>query len=423
MKSRKTALIVCLSVVIFGCSQSNIVELPLTVHNAPSPVDTWSVALYAVSGNENDPWKSTYPEIAKFPEGLTGIKYGYIETNLYQAAYQDYLLGNITREMYEEWRRHDTLTLSKTPVRTKIAFVWGNDSDGVLKIAVDVNGNLDLSDDRLFEALEGTVLFSSTNKDSLIRVHAFDVSYEAFVHEQIAPAIVPLFIYYNSQINMFFSMFCQYATAQYKGEQLVIAQFKSDLSYKSIQLALYSGERVKEEDTYRNNEYIEIKGDFFRIIGVNTNKQTLVLEKTKMRTAQVGQHAGFFEAEDFATKAPVSLERLKGKYVLLDFWMTSCGPCIQEFPHLKELYDKTDRTKFEIVGIAAHSTPANIKRTVELHGIAWSQVLSDETNQLVEKYGISGYPSTFLIDPEGVIIAKDLRGKELEEKVLSLLEK
>ena len=421
MNSKKTALIAFLSVVVFGCSQSNIVELPLTIHNAPSPMDTWSIALYAVSENENDTWKNTYPEITKFPEGLTDIKYGFIETNLYQAVYQDYLSGNITSEMYEEWK-HDTLTLSKTPVKTKIAFVWGNDTDGLLKIAVDANGNLDLSDDRLFEALEGTVLFSSTNKDSLIRANAFDLSFEAFVYDQIAPASVPLFIYYNSHVNMFFSMFCQYATVQYKGEQLVVAQFKRDLSYKSIQVAFYTGERIEEQDTYRNNEYIEIKGEIFRIIGVNTNRQTLMLEKTKMRTAQVGQQASAFEAADFTTKETVSLERLKGKYVLLDFWMTSCGPCIQEFPNLKELYTKTDREKFEIIGIAAHSTSTNVKRTIDLHEVTWSQILSDETNRLIEKYGISGYPSTFLIDPQGVIIAKDLRGKELEEKILNLIE-
>jgi peroxiredoxin len=335
-------------------------------------------------------------------------------------------LGNITKEWYEELQKSwnwtpDTLILSKTPVRTKIAFVWGNDSDGVLKIAVDVNGNLDLSDDRLFEALEGSVFISSTNKDSLILAHSFDVSFEAFVHNQIVSASVPLFIRYNSDINMLFSMFCQFATVQYKGEKLAVAQFKSDLSYKSIQVGFYTGEPIEEENTYRNNEYIEIKGKIFRIIGVNTNRQTLVLEKTKMNTAQVGKQAIAFEAADFTTKETVSLERFKGKYVLLDFWMTSCGPCIREFPHLKELYAKTDRAKFEIVGIAAHSTPANIKRTIDLHEVTWSQILSDETNQLIEKYGISGYPSTFLIDPKGVIIAKDLRGKELEEKILSLI--
>jgi peroxiredoxin len=222
---------------------------------------------------------------------------------------------------------------------------------------------------------------------------------------------------------MFFAMFCQYATAQYKDKRLVVAQYKKDLSYKSIQVAYYTGERIAEEDTYRNNEYIEIKGEIFRIVGVNTNRQTLIMERTTMRTAQIGQQANAFEAADFTTKQTVSLERLKGKYVLLDFWMTSCGPCIQEFPQLKELYTKTDREKFEIIGIAAHSTPANVKRTIDLHEITWSQILSDETNQLIEKYGISGYPSTFLIDPQGVIIAKDLRGKELEEKILNLIEK
>ncbi len=84
-----------------------------------------------------------------------------------------------------------------------------------------------------------------------------------------------------------------------------------------------------------------------------------------------------------------------------------CGPCRAEFPYLKNLYSKTDRSEFEILGIA---------------GLPWVQVIADKSNRLLETYGIYGYPTNFLLNPEGVIIAKNLRGKTLEEKVLGLLE-
>jgi len=186
---------------------------------------------------------------------------------------------------------------------------------------------------------------------------------------------------------------------------------------------LKNGEKVTEEDIYRKNEYIEIKDEIFKIIGVNTNKSTLVLEKTdlpktQLLSTQIGYKSYPFQGEEFTEKTPVSSDNLKGKYVLLDFWATWCGPCIQEFPHLKELYSKTDRAKFEIVGIVGDSQPNTLTDAVERYELTWPQIFSDK---ITETYGVNSYPTTFLIDTEGVIVAKNLRGKELEE-ILSLIE-
>ena len=106
---------------------------------------------------------------------------------------------------------------------------------------------------------------------------------------------------------------------------------------------------------------------------------------------------------------------------MLDFWSVTCGPCIAEFPHLKELYSKTDRAKFEIIGIVGHSASDRLKKVIDQHEITWPQILSNDTNKIIENYRISGYPTTLLIDPEGVVVVKNLRGKELEEKILNLM--
>ena len=159
---------------------------------------------------------------------------------------------------------------------------------------------------------------------------------------------------------------------------------------------------------------------------VNTIKNTLVLEKTdlpksQLFSTQIGYYPYPFQGEEFTTKTMISLDRLKGKYVLLDFWAEWCGPCIAEFPHLKELYSKTDRAKFEIIGIAGRSSFDGIKRLIDQHETTWPQIFSDDTNKIIEKYEIRAYPTVFLIDTEGIIIAKNLRGNELEEKILNLI--
>jgi thiol-disulfide isomerase/thioredoxin len=300
-----------------------------------------------------------------------------------------------------------------------------------MKFVVDVNNNLDLSDDRLFTPLDMASIDDNANKDSIAQAQAVNVSFEIFVHNKIVPVSVPLLVMYHSQINMFMSNFSQYATTQYKGEQIAVSSGFTNLSYENIEVVflrddLKKGEKVAEEDKYRKDEYIEIKDDIFKIIGVNLNKNTLVLEKsdllkTQLLSTQIGYKSYLFQGEEFTTKSPISSEALKGKYVLLDFWATWCGPCIQEFPHLKELYSKTDRAKFEIVGIVGDSPSNTLTDAIERYELTWPQLFSNDTNNIKQTYGIKSYPTVFLLDKEGVIIAKNLRGKELEEKILSLI--
>ena len=426
------AVIVFLSVNLCSCVQDKIIELPLTMENGYGPfcpTTLWGIFSNPFSEREeDDPWLKTYPKISKFPEGLANIEYDYLETNLYQSAYQNYLLGNITKEWYDELQKSwiwvpDTLNYSKNPVRTKIAYAWGTDSEGVLQVAVDTNNNLDLSDDTLFSPLNSQFFFEHSNKDSLLQAYFLNASIETFVYNKIVPVSISLFVMYNSQFQRLMLNFFQYATTQYKGEPIAVFTGKY-MDYKDIGLVLINnlknGEKVKKEDIYKENNYIEIKDEIYKILGVNTKKFSLVLEKVDLPKVQQSlPQEKLFQAEEFTTKEIISLESLKGKYVLLKFWGVWCMPCIDELPHISDLYSKTDRTRFEIIGIAVRSAPDRLKKAIELYDITWPQISSDE---IAKAYEVERYPTTFLIDPEGNIIAKDLRGKELEEKILSLIE-
>jgi hypothetical protein len=80
-----------------------------------------------------------------------------------------------------------------------------------------------------------------------------------------------------------------------------------------------------------------------------------------------------------------------------------------------------DRSKFEIISIVGDSTSESLDKMIEKHSILWPQVVSNDINRIKEEYGIKGYPTTFLLNPDGVIIAKNIRGQELENKVLNLM--
>lgn len=119
------------------------------------------------------------------------------------------------------------------------------------------------------------------------------------------------------------------------------------------------------------------------------------------------------------------IENPANKYTLVDFWASWCGPCMGEIPHLKETYDKFHKKGFEIYGVSFDANRDNWLAAIENNGMAWIQVsdLNRFDNPAAKDYAVQSIPSNFLIDTQGVIVAKNLRGEELYKKVEELLGK
>ncbi|WP_291909680.1 TlpA disulfide reductase family protein [Chitinophaga sp. CB10] len=132
-------------------------------------------------------------------------------------------------------------------------------------------------------------------------------------------------------------------------------------------------------------------------------------------------------AEDFAQEDAkgqlVKLSSFKGKYVLVDFWASWCGPCRQENPNVVKAYNKYKDKNFTILGVSLDQDKDRWLRAITQDGLAWTQVsdLKGWGNEVAVQYGIQSIPSNFLIDPTGKIIARNLRGEALEAKLAELL--
>lgn len=119
-----------------------------------------------------------------------------------------------------------------------------------------------------------------------------------------------------------------------------------------------------------------------------------------------------------------SLSDLRGKYVLIDFWASWCGPCRKENPNVVRTYNKYKDKGFEIFSVSLDEDKKRWEKAIEADGLVWENHVSDLKgwkSDVVSLYGFNGIPHTVLIDPEGKIVATKLRGPALEQKLKELL--
>jgi thiol-disulfide isomerase/thioredoxin len=134
---------------------------------------------------------------------------------------------------------------------------------------------------------------------------------------------------------------------------------------------------------------------------------------------QVGDAAPDFSVQTLDDKE-LTLSSFRGKYVLMDFWASWCGPCRGETPYLKSVFDAHGKDQhFAIISLSLDQTVDDAKQYTAENDMAWFQgYLPGVWNSpLLMTYGVSGIPSIWLIGPDGKVVAKDLRGDDIETAV------
>lgn len=106
----------------------------------------------------------------------------------------------------------------------------------------------------------------------------------------------------------------------------------------------------------------------------------------------------------------------KGKYVLVDFWASWCGPCKREIPNIRAAYEKYAPKGLEVLSVAVWDKPEDTKAAAREHGVVWNQIINAQKVP-TDLYGIKGIPQIMLFGPDGTILKRNLRGEGIEEEL------
>ena len=140
------------------------------------------------------------------------------------------------------------------------------------------------------------------------------------------------------------------------------------------------------------------------------------LIETRIETAE-GKMFKDFTIEDSDGKTVKFSDYVgKGKYVLVDFWASWCGPCKAEIPNIKAIYDEYHKKGLEVLSVAVWDRPEATKDTAKVYGVNWKQIIN--AGQVpTELYGIEGIPHIILFGPDGTILKRNLRGEEIGREI------
>ena len=364
--------------------------------------------------NEDGPLVKMYLEAKAAPKGLTDVRYYYGTTDLQQALYQSYRQGFFTQEECMSWFnawQMDTANYSPQPLKVFITAAVGVNEQKDTCIVFDSNANLDFTDDV-------SMLISDQ--------HPTPVFHERWMNGKIVPDST--YVYTETMWGNTWRISSEVTeqTVNLKGNEYLCRIENGGTKYDN-----YTDIQFIAPDTtykYRLGQYANLADTYYMIDSLSTDGRYIHLTEVPDAQSKEAMQIGFrpysFTATTLKGESLNFPDDFKGKYVLLDFWATNCGPCVQEIRDIyPSVYEKYKEKGFEILAVADEKSES-VRQFMEKHPMPWMHIADrDQDSKLKKQFNITSFPTLYLIGPDGKICATEnsLRLTMLERTLKKLL--
>lgn len=407
---------------------SKIIELDKVIHGF-GPSGNFGIAIGSrdlISKNSEE--LKGYPIMKNLPDSLTNIKEYFIILNDLQFYYQNYKQGLYSKEFFlqsvkvRKRKLSDTIHLTDKMVKNTISVVSGLTADNRIVYIVDTNNNNDYSDDEM-----KPLLFDLRKHDDIIK-NSQSVDIEYFDGNSIKKDQQLLWVnnsYESQELTFSFPQF-RYGKVELGNETyLIISEsFSLNNSIYLVKDQPYFSD-LDRKDMINPYQYFNANGFYIQYSPVSQNndkvKLTISTNDSENKIIPVANQVGMLAPNIIGVNVlndlKISLNEYKGKYVYVDFWSSTCPPCIIEFPHINETYNQFNSNEIQFIGVADIRAKTDLKKFVNEKDINWPTIDEAEASTITKGYNINSWPTTYLIDPTGIIIATNLRGKDLYNKL------
>ncbi len=404
--------------------QQDELKLPVTIVQNFGPFYPFFIPIDMKGSKRDEGFQYTYPNVKGIPPDWKNIQQAVIKFDPKQFLYQNYFNGKINKNDFNDLHTlvNDDSQFTKTTIKCFVNIVTGTDQYGKKLVIIDENNNNDFSDDKPFQpiTIDTTEMAMNENIDK--------VKYQRFTGNNIINDFAPIIIASKNK-GLFYSI-PEYAVSPIEKDGhdykiLTRTAYFFSRSYRRVQMICIPDSdklKINEDSIIQPGGFLKIDNKYYKFHELNLDKPELILTAMKSTgnaiAPQIGFKAPAFAGKEILSNETIGLNQFKGKYVFLDFWGTWCVPCLEQMPLIKNAFNKLSKDSIVFISIASDDNLDVLKKFLIKEKITWYQLLSRE---ITDNYKIEYFPTSFLIDPYGKIVAKNIEATALIEQIRRIM--
>ncbi|WP_156810315.1 peroxiredoxin family protein [Nitritalea halalkaliphila] len=399
-------------------------RIPYTLEPGTAAFTPKYSLLFEYDENTKPKIKIGEPELSGVPEYMNQARTSYLVVDYPQFLHQLLKSGKIDSTTVAKFKEEHPFRVDSSAhhtTRSYMALVVGTTKTGQRIARFDSNYDGDVSDE-----MDYVISPLQTNEPLALSLDdALSFPFEFVVDGRLSEKNIPIILKTNTHGDSIYYAAASHGKAHLFDHELSLnLGFSFDPSLSNPEL-LITNENGPVGGIKKDGDLLRIGKRFYRYQGVDPIQQHIRLERVTIPysfwSKDSSHYAPYFEGVEFSTNKQISLTDLQGKYVFLNFWGTWCGPCMAKIPSIVQAFKELENENVVFLGIASESQKGFAK-VLDKRQIDWPQILSDSTNEIVEKFNISSYPTTMLLGPDGKIIDVNLDEHTLAQAIRQYME-